>query len=1276
MALPAGSGASAALQTALNPYLSDSQPQLVVLSGPAGSVTGDPNLPNNGFSYVFKLSKGVSDLKDRTYGWRNVGHVLGHTADGKPTVAGELRGWLGPVVGADAGITYSFSAADYPTYDTKATQTTTVTSAPIAPQDLAVDVLRSTAASGNAAGMVLDVPGASTTGGQKLAGAPETDLPGQRWLLKASSTAAGYFHLVNITSGLCLDITGPWPPNGTGALVQFRCDSTASQQWKNQLWKPVGQTDGSYTLVTDIDQRSVATLNNDGTLGVAGDTGAAGQRWAFAPMTATLQPNAIGVLSSALGPALELAGGPVTTGVPGTKIVAATETDQTTQQWLVLPTGNPGGYPGTVNLVNVKTAQCLSVPVSANGQADPKAQPDQETCAPNYDHPRQLWTSHTQPGGSYTLVNAQTHLALTVTSAAARQLKGARPKPRRAKHRRPGHRRLKSGQAPSTQSMWFTSRKVNIKDGYPATGSQDFLCSDYVPAGRTNLFPYLVPEGSSYAYHNISGSGKIHIAANLLASTPLTGKLSTLWSNYNTRGDWALQIQQQCTGQNPDGWSVSSLGPKSLSITTATLQAQLSGFSGKVTAHVDYGTGAASYNSHSPDQNVTGNSVSLSLTGLQPNTTYHYRIVAANTSFTETPNAYSGADQTFTTPDYGYGTPVAQAVDTGAAAQRFVFRPLATTLTTQVGNTSYHTQMPVSWSGFAVLGLDPSLTATPGTPMVFYTNTGDATTDGENQADMAAELSALQNQPDKLVMVQSINAPKPTTPNWNQVTSQIQALGGIPQVFDALNGSGDYALVGCGDCGSNAAEASVATGTASQDHLSGNLHRDAQSSFNPLLSNTADLTTSNLYYSLLPLAYATPAPWPIPPGVTPEANAAVLTDIANQLQLTAQSCYAYPAGEPDVRSTYCDIQVAWGAKYDSLRDSAHPSGETTLDCTKPVSDQLLAARGYSDADWCGVRGELLTEFNQLDQLAKEIQGFQTLFNNGSSLVQNAVTKGANGIENLMNTTPSANASGNAVELVASGLGLLSELSGVIPGAEAVGTVLGAVSEMIYVGSAATAQTNGSLNLSDFQTDVGDFADQANDRLKAAANGFGVMFNLLAQDPTKLATVSGYGGNKWQLDSNSEPQFNAKLVQNVKAELNTVLIPAYYSRYTVQVPGGEARGALNCPLAQPNGSSTGSYPLQKLQDSAALNPVSGIGAGGQPQQTDTWFLASGKWPINSTDAGLQILQAKLTDPLFTPPASGGFGLNKTVFFTSLRAGPPNQYCYYPKTSRRPPQGGLG
>ena len=96
--------------------------------------------------------------------------------------------------------------------------------------------------------------------------------------------------------------------------------------------------------------------------------------------------------------------------------------------------------------------------------------------------------------------------------------------------------------------------------------------------------------------------------------------------------------------------------------TTATIGATLSSSIGDSVAtkyYVQYGTQYARYTSQSPTQTTTLGSkanspVSMTLTGLQPSTMYHYRVVMIASEFNiGTFTNYSGADQTFTTGPAG-----------------------------------------------------------------------------------------------------------------------------------------------------------------------------------------------------------------------------------------------------------------------------------------------------------------------------------------------------------------------------------------------------------------------------------------------------------------------------------------------------------------------------------------------------------------------------------------------------------------------------------------------
>jgi hypothetical protein len=88
---------------------------------------------------------------------------------------------------------------------------------------------------------------------------------------------------------------------------------------------------------------------------------------------------------------------------------------------------------------------------------------------------------------------------------------------------------------------------------------------------------------------------------------------------------------------------VGTIGP-----TTATLPGQVNPGGSNTAAHFDYGP-TASYGSATPDQALGPATdpvaISAAVTGLQPATTYHYRLAATNANGTA-----ASADRTFTTP--------------------------------------------------------------------------------------------------------------------------------------------------------------------------------------------------------------------------------------------------------------------------------------------------------------------------------------------------------------------------------------------------------------------------------------------------------------------------------------------------------------------------------------------------------------------------------------------------------------------------------------------------
>lgn len=79
-------------------------------------------------------------------------------------------------------------------------------------------------------GKVLDNPAASTTPGQPLDQWTDTDSPNQWWKLVPSGTT-GCHHLVNVSSGLRLDVANGSSADGA-AIVQAAAAASATQEWE------------------------------------------------------------------------------------------------------------------------------------------------------------------------------------------------------------------------------------------------------------------------------------------------------------------------------------------------------------------------------------------------------------------------------------------------------------------------------------------------------------------------------------------------------------------------------------------------------------------------------------------------------------------------------------------------------------------------------------------------------------------------------------------------------------------------------------------------------------------------------------------------------------------------------------------------------------------------------------------------------------------------------------------------------------------------------------
>lgn len=160
------------------------------------------------------------------------------------------------------------------------------------------------------------------------------------------------------------------------------------------------------------------------------------------------------------------------------------------------------------------------------------------------------------------------------------------------------------------------------------------------------LCPAVIVPGSS----GNAGSG----TALVSVSVPLSGLEPNTTYGYDvtaTNGGGTVSSTPQFFTTEPLAPVVETLGVGEVTEAGAMVHAAVNPSGSDTTYHFEYGA-TASYGEESPDADagsaIEYGDVSTGLTGLEPNTTYHYRIVATNNK-TGTPQTTYGEDHTFTT---------------------------------------------------------------------------------------------------------------------------------------------------------------------------------------------------------------------------------------------------------------------------------------------------------------------------------------------------------------------------------------------------------------------------------------------------------------------------------------------------------------------------------------------------------------------------------------------------------------------------------------------------
>jgi hypothetical protein len=233
----------------------------------------------------------------------------------------------------------------------------------------------------------------------------------------------------------------------------------------------------------------------------------------------------------------------------------------------------------------------------------------------------------------------------------------------------------------SAQSTWVDFNKDLVDP--TGTYTQDVFCGSTTPAGQATLYPYLVNESNTiwiaqWVYHNNSTSG-VTITPNNPATSDVGYTGLALWTtSIHFSGNYAMHISIECQSNytypsiTVSQGTMQSVGSTSASVSFTISRKTPPSLLPPIEYHVQYGTKYATYTNQTPDitetlTNQTDYSRTVKISNLQPNTTYHYRIVASATN--GSPNDASGevGFYDFAQPgaDKGIGTaPIVKGVAT------------------------------------------------------------------------------------------------------------------------------------------------------------------------------------------------------------------------------------------------------------------------------------------------------------------------------------------------------------------------------------------------------------------------------------------------------------------------------------------------------------------------------------------------------------------------------------------------------------------------------------
>jgi hypothetical protein len=604
----------------------------------------------------------------------------------------------------------------------------------------------------------------------------------------------------------------------------------------------------------------------------------------------------------------------------------------------------------------------------------------------------------------------------------------------------------------------------------------------------------------------------------------------------------------------------------------------------------------------------------------------------------------------------------------------------------QLASENYH--VDTTTSGFGPMGIVVNaLTADLATPpanvitdsdkgLEVYPLSGIATQDQGVLESLTNNLNSLAKAYPGLVLeLQTWGSPKAETTAWGDVGDALTQYGGTSSVWDELNGTGNYALVGRAGAGATSAlQASASsesstplalayglTATNNFGTLRGVLGRGQDSL--PVVTGSTSIPTevepdpSGHDQLVNPmgmsvLAQAPPQPWPSSGPGFDEARAWISQKLGLGQPGDAGPAACYQPTTWDVRAEYCNdnLQSSWGSTY-----------LTELNALQCPTDNS----GFTAAQCQAVQAQLAKEFAMIAPVETMFANLQMPFSDASGkVVQDFVNASTDVDSSLSVTVPPANY--NAATFVQDFFQPLQDLS--LPedlDDPGVSFALGVFASAIDMALGAVTDDDGNPALDQFDSTKAAIGTEALDRLETASDQLALVEEMILTDWTKLSTTAYYATNIWGTNATLTNEQASIVADDANAWLYKTMLPVAYSQIALNPAAGEGGLTINgvnnysCeyggypyeyfrwpfqPGATPSfhGGPSGGTPLPA---DAAFAPLTATASDGTPSSPFIWALgdATGQdW--------FQTPSSQLMNDVFNSVRDGGAGLTKEQFYS--------------------------